>query len=160
MTLSTGSGGAPAPTTPAPSPGQSRTLISYLGRTSSTTPAPAAPAPAEPAPTTPAPQRPSTRDADLLSLNAANYARAINPVATNPTNPPHATFNLYDPDDDERVCSAEDGGLTADVTDAIDHYQQLEAARLAHIAQQARVHLDSVASQGLQLAHVRVGRQQ
>ena len=43
----------------------------------------------------------------------------------------------------------------ADVTDAIDHHKQLETARLAAIAQQAWVHLDSIASQTLPIAHVR-----
>ena len=64
-------------------------------------------------------------------------------------------FNLYDQDDDESVYSAEDGGLGADVTDAIDHYQQLEAARLASITQQAQVRLDSVAAHGSPTAHAR-----
>ena len=69
-------------------------------------------------------------------------------------------FNLYDDDDYESVHSDEDGGLGADVNDALDHYQREEAERLASIAQQAHVHLDSVASQTLPIAHAIAEKQQ
>jgi len=68
-------------------------------------------------------------------------------------------FNLYD-DDYESVQSDEDGGLGADVTDALNHYQREEAERLASIAQQAHVHLDSVASQTLPIAHAVAAQRQ
>ena len=64
-------------------------------------------------------------------------------------------FNLYDQDDFESVHSEEHEGVGADVSDAIDHYQQLEAERFADIALQAQANLDLVASQGLPLAYVR-----
>ena len=83
------------------------------------------------------------------------------PAITNPANPPNAMFNLYDHDDDfESFHGDEDGGLGADVSDAVDHYQQLEAARLASITQQAHVHLDSVGTQGLSIAHAKAEQQQ
>ena len=68
-------------------------------------------------------------------------------------------FNLYD-DDYESVQSDEDGGLGADVTDALDQYQRQEAERLASIAQQAHVHLDSVASQTLPIANAIAAQRQ
>ena len=105
-------------------------------------------------------QRPSFIDSDLLARNAANYARANSPAITNPASPPHAMFNLYDDNDYGSVHSEEDGGLGADVTDALDHYQQLEAERLASIAQQAHIHLDSAATQTLPIAHARAAKQQ
>ena len=61
--------------------------------------------------------------------NASNFARSNIPAITNPTKPPHALLNLYDGEEFGSVHSEEDGGLGADVANAIDHYQQLEAAR-------------------------------
>ena len=49
----------------------------------------------------------------------------------------------------------DDGGLGADVADALAHYQQLEAERLADSAHQVHDHLEAVAQQGPPLAHVR-----
>ena len=63
-------------------------------------------------------------------------------------------FNLYDDDKEE------DGGLGATVTDALDQYQKLEAERLAALAQQAHVHLDSITSQTLPIAHESAARRQ
>ena len=68
-------------------------------------------------------------------------------------------FNLYD-DDYESVQSDEDGGLGADVTVALDHYQRLEAEKLAAIAQQAHLNLDSAATQTIDIAHARAAKQQ
>ena len=85
------------------------------------------------------------------------FSRANNPPTTNPIIPPSATFDLYDDDESEfriySVPSEEDGDLGAIVTDALDHYQQFEAERLASIAQQSHVHLESAASQTLPIAH-------
>ena len=65
-------------------------------------------------------------------------------------------FNLYDQDDVEFYSDTEDdGGLGADVADALEHYQQLEAERLADSAHQVHDHLEVVAQQGMPLAHVR-----
>ena len=65
-------------------------------------------------------------------------------------------FNLYDSDEDEFYSETEDdGGLGADVADALAHYQQLEAERLADSAHQVHDHLEAVAQQGPPLAHVR-----
>ena len=49
--------------------------------------------------------------------------------------------------------------VAADIYDAVDHNQQLEDMRSQAMALQAEIHLNSVASQGLQLAHVRAERQ-
>ena len=65
-------------------------------------------------------------------------------------------FNLYDQDDEDFNSDTEgDGGVGADVADALAHYQQLEAERLADSAHQVHDHLEAVAQQGPPLAHVR-----
>ena len=76
-------------------------------------------------------------------------------------------FNLYDGDEIEysvysgySVYSADDGGLGADVSDALDHHNQAEESKLTDISRQVRSHLYSVASEGLPHAHDRAQRQQ
>ena len=82
----------------------------------------------------------------LLAQKAATFAQASNP----------AKFNLYDSDEEDFYSDTEgDGGLGADVADALAHYQQLEAERLADSAHQVHDRLEAVAQQGLPLAHVR-----
>ena len=76
------------------------------------------------------------------ALHSANQARASTPAVTNPANPPNKVFDLYDSDDEDFFSDTGD-----DVTDAINHYQQLEAQRLADAAHHVHGHLDSVAQQ-------------
>ena len=65
---------------PEPAPAsQPRSLLNYSKPSQATASSSTAPAVAT--------QRPSTLDADLLARNAANFARANNPVITNPANP-------------------------------------------------------------------------
>ena len=54
-------------------------------------------------------------------------------------------FNLYDQDDDFFSETEDDGGLGADVADALEHYQKLEAERIADSAHQVHDHLEAVA---------------
>ena len=143
---------------PEPAPAsRPRTLLNYFGPSQATASSSASGAGQQ----TSTLQRPSFIDGDLLARNAANYARANNPAITNPTNPPQTMFTLYDDDDDfGSVHGDEDGGLGSVVNDALDNYQRQEAERLASIAQQAHVHLDSIASQTLPIAHDRSEKQQ
>ena len=92
---------------PEPAPAsQPRSLLNYC-RPSQAASSSSASGAGQPASTL---QRPSFIDSDLLARNAAILARANNPAITNPTNPPHAMFNLYD-DDYESVQSDEDLSL-------------------------------------------------
>ena len=88
----------------------------------------------------------SIKSGGAVTSTAANFAQASNP----------AMFNLYDQDDEDFFSDTEDaGGLGAHVADALAHYQQLEAERLADSAHQAHDHLEAVAQPGMPLAHVR-----
>ena len=76
------------------------------------------------------------------ALHSANQARATTPAVTNPANPPNKVFDLFDSDEEDFFSDTGD-----DVTDAINHYQQLEAQRLADAAHHVHGHLESVAQQ-------------
>ena len=107
--------------------------------------------------------------ADLAETQrtASNFARANNPPTTNPAISPNARFNPSDGDESEYSVKSGysahtpgDGGLGADVADALDHHKQAEESKLTDISRQVRSHLYSVASRGLPLAHDRAQRQQ
>ena len=131
---------------PAP-PSRSRSILNYFKPSkappSSTASASASASASVPAAALPPP---SSQEVELLAQKAANFAQASNP----------AKFKLYDSDEDDFYSDIDDdGGLGADVADALEHYQQLEAERLADSAHQVHDHLEAVSQQGLPLAHVR-----
>ena len=89
---------------------------------------------------------PSSQDVELLAQKAANFAQASNP----------AKFKLYDSDEEDFYSDTEDdGGLGADVADALAHYQQMEAERLADSAHQVHADLEAVTQQGPPIDHAR-----
>ena len=115
---------------PAP-PSRTRSILNYL-KPSQAPPSSTASAGVAAAALPP----PSSLEVQLLAQKAANFAQASNP----------AMFNLYDQDDKDFYSDTEDdGGLGADVADALAHYQQLEAERLADSAHQVHDHVQVVA---------------
>ena len=129
---------------PAP-PSRARSILNYF-KPSQAPPSSTASASASASAPAAALPPPSSQDVELLAQKAANFAQASNP----------AKFNLYDSDEKDFYSDTEDdGGLGADVADALAHYQQLEAERLADSAHQVHDHLEAVAQQGPPLAHVR-----